>query len=273
VTTPCDNPFQDVPESAFEQWSRIGVNIGRLRAMPAREVDPSSLEPFTQTIVNMDSNLVVVITERLMGMRTVVSAGPLVVMNNASGIQHLVSDSTIWIRDEAEIFNTSVGHPIVFSGTGNRSFGRAFLSPTYIWPKGDGKGGDWRKRLLETKTIDEVARILGHSTPSYIEPSGPEQDLVAVVGASRAHELLAEHPDLAGAALAIASGTHFGSGAVDIVQTNPKVVLVLQRGFATHGGVFAAGPVVIVSGAQASPLLSQSWIDDGQRPQRVRRPR
>jgi len=37
--------------------------------------------------------------------------------------------------------------------------------------------------------------------------------------------------------------------------------LVLGQGFATHGAVFAAGPVIVVGFAEASPVLTQSWID------------
>jgi len=52
-----------------------------------------------------------------------------------------------------------------------------------------------------------------------------------------------------------------GAGAVDIIQTNPSAILVLEKGLSTHGRVFAAGPVVLAGPIQADPFLSQSWMD------------
>ena len=66
------------------------------------------------------------------------------------------------------------------------------------------------------------------------------------------------------AQVAIAPGAHLGAGAVDIIQTNPSAILVLEKGLSTHGGVFAAGTVVLAGPIQADPVLSRPWIDGAQ---------
>jgi hypothetical protein len=63
------------------------------------------------------------------------------------------------------------------------------------------------------------------------------------------------------AQVAIAPGDHMGAGAVDIIQTNPSAILVLEKGLSTDGGVFASGPVLVTGPIQADPVLSQSWMD------------
>ena len=195
----------------------MGVDIPRLRALPACRLDPSKFAMATQTIVNSDSNLVVVITDSFNQWVNVLSTGPLVAMNKAHGFNHLLSDSALWIRDEASFNSFGVGHPIVVSADRNRSSGQALLSPLYIWTEDDREERNWMKQLLADRTIEEVARMIGRRPALYIQPTNQAPGLNDLVGEARARRLIGEHPDLAGAQLAIASGVHHGASSVDII--------------------------------------------------------
>lgn len=256
VSVPCANPFARIDQSDYPAWKAAGVDVQRLRVLPARRVEA----PRVMKVVNADTNLVVVLTGPTRSNPEIASAGP-VVMTDVAGASSVITDGVLWLRDNVEGPRTCTGNP-VFVGPGVRSsFSRALLSPVYKEPAGTKPlpKAQRLRQLAQEEGLEELARRHG-SGGRRLELTDDPEGLARIESRLR-ERLLKAHPELANMRVAWAGGQALGGRLVDVVQPDTNTVLALERGFATHGKVFAAGPVIVLGQPPTMLLFSQSWVE------------
>jgi hypothetical protein len=267
VSIPCPNPFQSVPSSLYETWKDCGVDVADLMTKPARRLDWDKMKR-VHTVANADSNTVLVVGGRSTGWPEIVSTGPVVLCEELHGLQGVFSDGILWLRDNAAAPVLYAGHPVIAGPHVSSGLDKALLSPVFREPVAGlvPHEDNWTRRLLADEPIEEVARRLARYG-EIVEPeeASSHQELVQLLGPTRRDGLNAAHPEMSGMTIKILRGKHMGSAAINVLQRSTNILLVLDRGFKTHGTVFSAGPVIAVGDNRFTRILSQSWIDGDRR--------
>lgn len=263
VSLPCPNPFKNVPSSLCGAWKECGVDVAVLMARPARRLEWERLKQ-AHTITNPDSNMVLVVGGRSSGWPQIVSMGPVVLCEELRGLTSVFSDGVLWLRDNAAAPVVYAGRPVIAGPHVSSGLDKALLSPVFREPVESRvpHKDDWVRHLLADESIDEVASRLARFG-EIVEPEEvcSYQMLALLLGSTRWDRLIAKHPEIAGMTIEIVRGQHMGSATINVVQRSTNILLVLDRGFKTHGSVFSAGPVFAVGNNGFTRVLSQSWIE------------
>ena len=120
----------------------------------------------------------------------------------------------------------------------------------------------WIQELLRTRNIREVAAVMeSHLDPGKAEKWKIATTLGAELPRGKLRDLAAEHPELQGMKAIAVEGEKYGVDGGDLVNDDPKTVVILRRGFSNHGGVFSAGPIIALGGNKVAEFISSKWIE------------
>ena len=259
ASVPCQNPFAEVQHSDFEAWRDLGCDVEKLSGVRAVRIEPQSIPLHTDCIFNPDPNVVMILSSNVSA-TGVISMGPVVIEDRVHPPWFIVTDNVLWFRHRAMAPVIYAGHPVVAGPYVRSGLDKALISPVFREP-GDGISAAWLKDLLAKERIIEVFYTLKRGGGTRIGHDSTGQSLLQLLGAERANRLLRQHPELAKMPIRMVDPRQRSSRSGDLLQLEPKWVLVLSQDFALDGNILSAGPVILVGSAKAKLLATQAWVD------------
>ena len=116
--------------------------------------------------------------------------------------------------------------------------------------------------LLRAETIADVAKTLGNFRWQPLpKPWERPASLESVLSREQRAELLQRHPQIRGWKAVAVAGAHSELDSDEVVNADPRTVLILGAGFSSSRSVFSAGPVIAVGGDTLRNVLSQQWVE------------
>ncbi|ALE40604.1 hypothetical protein KQY10_06950 [Leptospira interrogans] len=114
---------------------------------------------------------------------------------------------------------------------------------------------------FSSETFDRIIKAKAHSakkrTPQQI---GNQVQLKDSLSDKYITTLGSRHADYNKFEWWSPSGDHFGANSTDIVNTNPAIGIFLTSDFNSHGGIYSAGPVIII-GSGSHPWVHEVYAN------------
>jgi len=272
VGTPCANPFANLTLPQRAQLTALNIDVPRLAGKTGLEIRGNFTGASGSDIVNRDPDTVLVVTSPFTTHRDIYSLGPVVTIHESHFMGSIFANDVVWIRDRSMPRRLVFGKPVIAERNASLSQGKSLFSEvTLIDPPPTSVPNGWVKDLLRRLPIQNVKDRMGSAYMGNTLVPTESVDLATLLGPQAYQRLITEIPQAAGLKAVIARGEHHGDKSVDVLHDQRDVVLVIDRDFSSHGGVYSAGPVVCLGENWVQDLLSQQWIASLERARSDRR--
>jgi hypothetical protein len=259
------NPFTELTEEGKKRLTAEGIDVARLQKMRARYLQGSYGGALAREFVNTDPDTILVVGKGFVTHGGVWSAGPVLAVEDAHFMSRVNVANLLWFVDRAGASGEVKGAPVVAAdGAGVHAlrqtpgilvgdFGwrppKNFLQPpTAAEAKNDPPPTEeWAKAKKEVAAeidkaaaadVRQVAREVANPFTALTE-EGKARLKLRGVDPDRLSKLKALY----------LTGSFVGAASKDLVNKDPDTVLVIGKGFITHGQVYSLGPILAVEDA------------------------
>ena len=264
IGRPCANPFAKIDARFKARWKKIGVDSVSLGKLPAIRVEGQFYGARSVELIHDDPGTVLVLGSPFGSHGDLYSVGPVVAVDEAHFMGNIFANAPVWFRDQSFPRGLVFGKPIILDSTVRTSQGDSLFSTVYTGLPGPAAGPKdaWSKTMLRDRSIGDVARALGRrslrdKSSNWMVTTTLEKELDVETRKS----ILQAHEGLEKLKVVAVEGKHYGARSDDIVITDPDTILVLRKGFSSHGCVFSAGPIVALGDHWVQTMASKKWIE------------
>jgi hypothetical protein len=254
-----------VTEEGKKRLIAEGIDVARLQKMRARYLNSSYGGAKSKEFVNTDPDTILVVGKGFCTHGGFYSAGPVLAVEDAYFMSRVIAANLLWFVDRAGASNGVTGVPVLAAeGAGVRA---RDATP-------DIRVGDygWRrpKNFMQLRTAadakndppltEELAKAKKALGEEIKKAGAVDVRQVAKEVANPFTALTEEGKDklkfrgldptrLPKLKALYLTGEFCGRSSKDFVNTDPDTVLVIGKGFVTHGEVYSLGPVLAIGDA------------------------
>jgi hypothetical protein len=259
------NPFTELTAEGKKRLTAEGIDVARLQKMRARHLTGSYGGANAKEFVNTDPDTILVVGKGFCTHGGLYSAGPVLAAEDAYFMSRVEVANLLWFVDRAGANGGVTGAPVLAAdGAGLHAlrappdilmgdFGwrppKDFLQPlTAADAKNDPPPTEElakaKKELAEqikkanAVDVTRVAKEVANPFTALTE-EGKARLKVRGIDPERLPKLKAVY----------LTGSFCGADSKDIVNDDPDTVLVIGKGFVTHGQVYSLGPLLAVDDA------------------------
>jgi hypothetical protein len=261
------NPFTALTDASKKRLRAEGVDVGRLLRMRARLIVGDHARGKSRRFVNLDADVILVFGKGFSGDGDVHSVGPVLAVEDAHFMAGVRGAGLVWLVDQVSHAGRTSGAPLVVAPAvrdarrggaeeedvvhgdlgwkAPADFGKPLLEATPNDPPATEELAAARKKLLA-----EVKKVRGVDVRDHARPVVNPFTNLTDLGKKKLKARGIDVERLGGLKKALyLTGDHRWADRKTFVNTEPDTVLVLGKGFVTHGPVFSLGPVLAVDGA------------------------
>jgi hypothetical protein len=242
------NPFTELTEEGKKRLTAESIDVARLKKMRARYLTGSYGGARAKVFVNKDPNTILVVGKEFVTHRGVHSAGPILALENANFMSGVRSADLLWFMDRAGASNSVIGAPVISGDDGWRP-PKNFLQPlTSADAKNDPPPTEelakakkeLAERVKKAAAVDVKKFASEVANPfTALTEEGKAKLQVRGIDVDRLPKLKALY----------LTGNYCGADSKDFVNNDLDTVLVIGKGFITHGQVYSLGPVLATDDA------------------------
>jgi hypothetical protein len=119
LVKPTENPFKGLSEEGKARLRKRGIDPGRLAKLKAVRIEGDHWKH--SALVQRDPNIVLVIGKKFLASGNVLSAGPIVAVEDAHFMCNVTGADVVWFADESFPRGRSRGLPVIVTTTASRS--------------------------------------------------------------------------------------------------------------------------------------------------------
>lgn len=259
------NPFSELTEEGKKRLTAEGIDVARLQKMRARYLKGSYCGASSKDFVNKDPDTILVVGKDFCTHGDVSSVGPILAVENAYFMSHVKVSNLLWFVDRAGASSGVIGAPVVAAdraGLHARRNTPGILVGDYGWrrPKtflqpptaAEAKNDPARAHEL-AKARKELADQVKKAQAVDVTPFAKQitNPFTALTEEGKAKlKLRGINVDrLAKLKAVYLVGNYCGAASKNFVNKDADTILILGKGFVTHGQVYSLGPLLAVDDA------------------------
>lgn len=261
------NPFTNLKKESARLFKAKGIDIEKLKKHKAVLLTGSWCGANSKTFVNGDADTVLVLGKGFITHGKVISKGPVLAIENAHIMGSLQGEGLVWFVEKSYPRNKTTGKPLIAglnTSKPRRDVEQGLTRGDFGWQrpdnflklpvtkKVDGKGAKLAVADARKKKEQLVAYIKAVEGTDVTKACKPTKNPFAALSKEGAARLSARGIDpkrLAKLKARYLTGSYCGANSLNFVNRDPNTVLVVGKGFVSHGKVFSLGPIVAVDDA------------------------
>ncbi len=246
-----ENPFSNLDEKGKAKLRPLGVDVERLLKLQARLLTGEYRGADMKEFVNKDPDTILVFGKGFKTHGKVYSLGPVLAVKDAE-LYRVVSADLVWCVEKSFFSRHAAGSPLIITGKDDEyGWRRPPGFPKFVVKdKSEEGNAKANEDSPEKKTLLEQIRLQSGVDVKDVAKRVPNPftNLTAEGKAKlRARGLSPEN--LLKLSALFLTGEYFGDNYKDFINRDRDTILVLGKGFATHGHVCSAGPILAIDDA------------------------
>jgi len=254
------NPFTELTDEGKKRLTAEGIDVALLQKMRARYLKGSYGGANAKEFVNPDPDTILIVGKGFCTHGGVYSAGPVLAVENAYFMSRVHVANLLWFVDRAGASDAVTGAPVLAAhGAGVHA----------VRATPDIRVGDYGWRPPKTFLQPLTAADARNDPPPTAELAKAKKELAEQVKKAGAVDVTQVARKVANPFTALTeegktrlkfrgidpdrlpklravylTGNYCGAASTDFVNNDPNTVLVIGKGFVTHGRVYSLGPLL-----------------------------
>lgn len=267
------NPFTNLKKEGIKKLKAKGIDVAKLTKCNAVLLTGSWCGANSKTFYNHDENTVLVLGKGFITHGEVISKGPVLAIEDAHIMGTLRGEGLVWFAEQSFPRSRTSGKPLLVGPNARKSHDKAVIAAMiqddFGWqrpnnflklPGAEAKGENAKAKKENKLAIDDadkkkkqlVEYIKAIEGVDVTQACKPIANPFAKLDDKASARLAARGIDpkrLGKLKARFLTGRYFGANSCNFVNTDPNTVLVVGKGFGSHGGVFSLGPIIAVDDA------------------------
>jgi hypothetical protein len=284
------NPFRNLTPQGRKRLEAEGVEVSKLLKMRAVMITGNYCGAFSARLVNRDSNTIIVLGDGFCAHDDVYSAGPVLAVGKAYIMARVTVAAPALFVEKSGVSSAAVAAPLLFTNDNWPHHDRrvkpirgdfGWRRPSYWGVVPRLKAGAKLPPLYADDAVKKRAALLkevlaakGTDVKGHCKPTpNPFRDLDED-GKERLRLRGIDPARLARYKAVLLTGDYCGAKSCTFVNRDPNTLLVVGKGFFTHGEIYSAGPLVAVEDAHFMGRVIGAdivWFADESLPRSVSR--
>jgi hypothetical protein len=274
--TDISNPFTNLTDQGKEKLKAAGVDVERLPKLKAVLIAGSQTE--VRTFVNRNPNTVLVLGRDFLTHGEVYSNGPVLLVEDAHIMGSLIAANLVWFVEESSPRGKIAGSPIILAPSvydgqmeakrenvrhGDYGWRRPddFLQPPPVNSKGklpplavadaDNKRTGLRRSIEAAQGVD---------TADWCERVVNPLTHLTAVGKARLTARGIDPERLSKLKAVLLTGSYYGVDSKTFVNRDPDTILIIGKGFGSHGDILSLGPILAAEDSDTGTLVGADLV-------------
>jgi hypothetical protein len=261
------NPFTNLTEDGKAKLLAEGVDVDRLAKLKAVLITGNYCGANAKRFVNTEPDTVLVLGKGFITHEKVCSLGPILAIEDAHIMGSLTSADFVWFVEKSWPRFATKGAPLIAGpetrAPHDREVAASLINGDYGWRRPDdfltlpSAKADAKPRTVAIADVDTKKKNLsdqitaqkGADTADSCESVVNPFTNLTVEGLAKLKARGVDVERLAKHKAVLLSGNYDGANSKTFVNRDPDTILIVGKGFVTHGDVYSVGPILAVDDA------------------------
>jgi hypothetical protein len=257
------NPFTNVSKDGEAKLREKGVDVRELKRLEARLLTGEYYGANKRDFVNWDPSIALVCADGFGTHGDIYSLGPILAVGKVDLQARVVSTKLVWFVEGAKPREDVVAWPVIVQGKdGDYGWRRpaTFLAPNY--KQGAAKSASTVRGLgVERKKLrEQVTRAIGLDIKEWTKKVENPFAALTDDGVLRLKARGIDVDRLQKLPARLLTGKYYGTDTKSFLNTDEDLILVVGKGFRTHGEIYSLGPILATDDAELEEVVGADIV-------------